>query len=74
MAKVSIDRDGCISCGICWNTCPAVYEQNPDDSKSQLVSALQENGSLGEGNIDAALEECAKQGAAACPMSVITVD
>ncbi len=73
MAKVVIDRGGCIGCGMCWGTCPSVYEQNPEDNLSQIAAALQENGNLSESTIDAALEDCAQQGADVCPVSVITV-
>jgi len=74
MAKVSIDRDGCISCGMCWDLCPDVYEQNPKDSKSQILTSLQKAGNLGEATIDSAQENCARQGADACPVSVIIVE
>ena len=33
MAKIKIDRDGCISCGACWGACPEIYEQNAEDEK-----------------------------------------
>ncbi|WP_218838040.1 ferredoxin [Candidatus Methanoperedens nitratireducens] len=35
--KVNIDRDDCISCGTCWTTCPEFFEQNPEDTHSQIV-------------------------------------
>ena len=44
MFSVTIDRENCVSCGMCWNTCPAVYEQNAEDSKSQVVAGLQTAG------------------------------
>ena len=44
MAKIFINREECISCGACWSTSPEVYEQNMDDSKSQIVSELRVDG------------------------------
>ena len=35
--KVTIDRDQCISDGVCWALCPQVFEMNPDDGKSRIV-------------------------------------
>ena len=55
MAKIFINREECISCGACWSTSPEVYEQNMDDSKSQIVSELRVDGNnavgMAEGNL-----------------------
>ena len=40
--KVTIDRIQCVSCGSCWDTCPALFVQNADDSFSQIVPEYQE--------------------------------
>lgn len=74
MASVIIDRDSCISCGLCWNTCPEVFEQNLEDGLSQILTALQENGNLGEATIEDEFRECVQQAADGCPASAITVD
>jgi len=74
MAKVTIDRDGCISCGICWGSCPEVYEQNDNDSKCQINTLLQQMDDLAEATIDDSLAECARSGADSCPVSVIIVE
>ena len=74
MAIVIIDRDSCISCGLCWSTCPEVFEQNLDDGLSQILTSLQENGNLGEAAIEDDVRECAQQAADACPVSAITVE
>jgi ferredoxin len=61
--KASIDRDGCIGCGLCAGTCPEVFEMAADglaDVISETVPA---------GAEDSAIE--AKDG---CPVSVITVE
>ena len=73
MASVIIDRDSCISCGLCWSTCPDVFEQNLDDGLSQILTSLQQNGNLGEAAIADDVRECAQQAADACPVSAISV-
>ena len=47
--QVSIDRDECISCGQCWSTCPDFFEENPDDTHSQVIERHRVGGSVAEG-------------------------
>ena len=35
--KIVLNRENCSICGTCWETCPEIFEQNPDDSFSQVV-------------------------------------
>ena len=42
--KVTIDRMQCVSCGSCWDSCPALFVQNEEDSFSQIVPEYQEKG------------------------------
>jgi ferredoxin len=72
--KVSIDRGTCISCGSCWDTCPGFFEQNPDDTFSQVVEKYQLDGKIGEGRPPADLEPCAQDAADLCPVQIITID
>ncbi len=74
MVKVTIEREGCISCGVCWATCPEVYEQNAEDAKSQITGKFQVDGNIAEGSVEENLTECARQGADGCPVQVITVE
>jgi len=72
--KVTIDRMQCVSCGSCWETCPALFVQNADDSFSQIVPEYQENGDLAA-SID--LPEnigCARDAADLCPSAIITIE
>jgi ferredoxin len=73
MVSVTIDRDGCISCGACWSSCPEVYAENEDDGLSQITSEYQTNGDLGQGEVPEDLEDCAVDGADSCPVEVIHV-
>ena len=60
--KVSVDKEGCISCGICVNTCPEVFQFDEDD-KSEVIS---EPTSSNENDVQTAADSC--------PASVIHVD
>ena len=31
--KATIDRNGCIACGICWGSCPEVFKEAEDSYK-----------------------------------------
>ena len=72
--NVTIDRDGCIGCGVCWSTCPDVFEQNQDDTHSQIVNKYRTGAKLGEGEIPKELEGCASNAADGCPVQVIRLD
>lgn len=60
--KAEIDRDGCISCGLCPNICPEVFTMADDG----LAEAY---GEVTADNLDSA-----KEAAEGCPVSVITVE
>lgn len=59
--KVEINREGCISCGLCASTCPAVFRM-ADDGLAEVVAQPQ-------GEVEAAAEEAAQ----GCPVQVIAV-
>lgn len=57
--QVTIDRDGCISCGLCTETCPSVF-RFADDGLAEVYSAP-----------DQSEEALVKEAADNCPVSVI---
>ena len=59
--KISIDRDGCISCGLCAATCPEVFQLG-DFGQAEVIQEPQPD------QMDA-VEEAASN----CPVSVIEV-
>ncbi len=61
MAKVHVDEDLCIGCGLCADTCPDVFELG-DDGKAKVKA---------EGAADVA---CAKDAADTCPTEAIAVE
>jgi ferredoxin len=72
--KITIDRNNCVSCGTCWEACPGFFEQNADDTFSQVIEAFRLDGNRGEGIPAADMEPCAADAADLCPASVITAE
>ncbi len=60
--KASLDQSGCISCGLCPETCPEVFRMG-DDGVAEVYRET-----VPEGAEEKAIE--AQEG---CPVSVITV-
>ncbi|OQB17371.1 MAG: Ferredoxin [Euryarchaeota archaeon ADurb.Bin190] len=73
MINVSIDREGCISCGQCWGDCPDLFDESEQDGKSQIAEKFRIAGKLDEGVAFEDQEECAKKVAEECPSQVIGV-
>ena len=60
--KVTIDRDGCIGCGLCAATCPEVF-QIAGDGLSEVYSSPSEK-----------TADKVNEAAENCPVSVIKVE
>jgi ferredoxin len=61
--KASIDRDGCIACGLCIETCPEVFKMAEDGLAEVIVDEVPDDA-----------EEQAVESQESCPVSVITVN
>ena len=61
--KASIDRDGCISCGLCANSCPKVFRMAEDGIAEVYVD-----------QVPMEEEEAAVEAMDGCPVGVITVE
>lgn len=59
----TIDRDGCISCGLCPSVCPEVFRMAEDDLAEVYVDEIPKEA-----------EDTALEAAEGCPVSVINVD
>ncbi|MDD4796435.1 MAG: ferredoxin [Eubacteriales bacterium] len=59
--KVTIDRSGCIGCGLCASLCPEVFAM-ADDGLAEVISE------------DPQYADGAQQAAEECPVSVIHVE
>ncbi|MFA4850240.1 MAG: ferredoxin [Methanoregula sp.] len=71
--KVVIDRNGCVSCGTCWDTCPEFFEQNADDSFSQVIEKFRLGNNPAEGSVSSDQAACVTEAADICPAQVITI-
>ena len=61
--KATIDRDGCISCGLCAETCPEAFRIG-DDGKAEVYRTP----------VPKEAENKAVEARDGCPVSVITVE
>lgn len=74
MVKVTIDREGCISCEACWLLCPDFFEQNPNDELSQVTEPYRLGDDPAEGDAPASQEDCVREAADQCPVTVIFIE
>ena len=61
--KAKINRSGCISCGLCIDTCPEVF-QMADDGLAEVIAE----------EVPAEQEDKAIEAQDGCPVSVIEVE
>lgn len=61
--KAHIDKDGCISCGVCPSVCPEVFRMAEDDLAEVYVDEIPKES-----------EAEAMQAAEECPVAVITIE
>ncbi len=61
--KAKLDRSGCISCGLCAETCPEVFRIANDG----VAEVYQED-------VPAGIQDKAVAAQEGCPVSVITVE
>lgn len=59
--KVSLDHEGCISCGLCVSTCPEVF-RFAEDSRAEAKCE----------EVPKGCEDQTEQSAIGCPVSVIS--
>jgi len=72
--KVTIDRDECTMCALCWETCPDVFEESPDDGLSQIVEEYRDNGNIDQGEAPDSLSDCVNEAAEQCPVEIIHIE
>ena len=72
--KVTIDRDECTMCAVCWETCPQIFEESEEDNMSQLQEEYRIDGELDEGEVDDSFHNCVKEAAEGCPVDIIHIE
>lgn len=60
--KAIIDREGCISCGMCIAICPEVFRMGEDDKAEAYAEVSSDN------------KNEAKEAEDGCPVSVILIE
>ncbi len=70
--KVTIDREGCIECGVCEAVCPQVFELK-DDEKARITEKYRSDSNPAAGEVGNDLASCTQDAANGCPVSVIMV-
>lgn len=71
MVTCEIERMDCTSCGTCWDSCPDFFEQNSDDSFSQINEKYRIENDIAKGEVPADLEDCVKEAVDICPVQII---
>lgn len=61
--KAVVDRDACISCGLCESVCPEVFKLDDED----ISTVIQDP-------IDSGNEDCAKEAEDSCPTNAIHIE
>jgi ferredoxin len=69
-----IDRSTCVSCGSFWDTGPGFFEQNPDNSFSQVIEKFRLKGDIAQGNPLPELNDCARDASELCPVQIIRIE
>ena len=72
--KVTIDREECIDCGVCYAECPEVFEEGDSDSTSQIVEAYRVGGDPAVGLVPEEMAESVQAAADGCPVEAIHVE
>jgi ferredoxin len=71
--KITIDREECTSCEVCWGACPDVFQQNEDDSWSEIVAKHRVDGDPSRGEVGDDLAAGVREAAEGCPVEIIHV-
>jgi ferredoxin len=61
--KATVNKDLCISCGLCPDICPEVFQMADDDKAEAIVD-----------EVPAGSEAACRDAAEQCPSSAISVD
>jgi len=76
MAKISVNKETCIACGVCWALVPDVFELDPNTGKTRIRPpyVVNDDEKTSEGNIPNELIDAVKNAASSCPTGSIIVE
>jgi ferredoxin len=69
--KITIDRDGCISCGNCEAMCPRVFKLQVEGDGKAAIIELYRKEDLGKGEVGEDQRTCVETARDSCPVLVI---
>jgi ferredoxin len=72
--KVTIERESCTMCAVCWEICPEVFEENQDDGFSQIVTKYRIDDQIDYGNIPETYDDCVTEAVDSCPVEIIHIE
>jgi ferredoxin len=72
--KVTIDREECIDCGVCYAQCPEVFEEDDSDSTSRIVGAYRVGDDPAVGQVPDEMAESVQAAADGCPVEAIRIE
>lgn len=61
--KAMVDKDACISCGLCPSICPEVFQMEDDGKAGAVVD-----------KVPGGAEDAAQEAASSCPTNAISVE
>jgi ferredoxin len=72
--RVTVNREECIACGVCYEECPEVFEEDPEDGLSRIVEAYRVDDGPAVGQVPDHLADCVQTAADGCPVEAIQVE
>ncbi len=71
--KVTIERESCTMCAVCWSICPDFFEESSDDGYSQVVEQYRIEDQVDEGEAPDSLSDCITEAVNGCPVEIIHI-
>lgn len=71
---IVIDRNDCIACATCWETCPQFFKENESDGLSEVIEQFRTGGDPARGLAPMELDSCVSDAAEGCPVSIIHIE
>lgn len=72
--KVTIERESCTMCAVCWEICSEIFEESPDDGYSQVVEQYRIEDQVDQGEAPDSLSDCITEAADGCPVEIIHIE